>query len=283
MTQTRTALGLILAVVLAVTACGQSTGASSIPEEAFPIVANADLAVGPQRLLVGVVTEDAASHGSPDLPVVIDLYPPDAAEPTISVPGVFVWTTPEVRGLYRAHVEFDRPGIWQVALRSGGEPTQRIPFNVAETSLTRNVGDMAPAVATPTGADVENLSEITTDPDPDPRFYQLSLDEALASGSPTVVVFATPAFCETATCGPMLDTVKAVAVDYPEVNFIHVEVYENLDATRREDLQLVDAVQVWGLPSEPWTFLLDGDGRVAARFEGTVDPTELRDALDSLQ
>ncbi|MFQ5523719.1 MAG: TlpA family protein disulfide reductase [Acidimicrobiia bacterium] len=276
---------IILALAaVAVTGCGTGDDTSAIPEEAFPIVANADLAVGSQRLLVGLVTLDATSHASPDLPVEISLYPPEADEPSITVPGVFIWTAPGIRGLYRAQVEFDRPGIWEVALRTddGSSTTARIPFNVAEDGVTPSVGEPAPAVATPTGDDVADLSEISTDPNPDPAFYALSLEEALGSGRPTVVVFATPAFCESATCGPMLDTVKQVSSDYPAINFIHIEVYENLDATRREDLKLVEAVMAWNLPSEPWTFIVDRDGNVAARFEGVIDADELVDALERL-
>ena len=213
----------------------------------------------------------------------MDLYPPDADEPTITTPGTFMWTVPDVRGLYRAQVTFDRPGIWQIALRAGdGDATPRIPFNVAEEGITPGVGEQAPSAATPTRADVDDLAQISTDPDPDPRFYQMSLDEALASDVPTVVVFATPAFCETATCGPMLDTVKQVSVDYPDVNFVHVEVYENLDASSREELELVEAVEAWQLPSEPWTFLVDSDGAVSARFEGIVDDDELASAMEEL-
>ncbi|MGZ8754443.1 MAG: TlpA family protein disulfide reductase [Acidimicrobiia bacterium] len=275
---------IILAVAaLAVTGCGTGDDRSAMPDEAFPIVANADLAVGSQRLLVGLFTQDAGSHAAADLAVEIDLYPPEASEPSISVPGVFIWTTPDVRGLYRAQVEFDQPGIWEVALRGeDGTATSRVPFNVAEDEMTPGVGEPAPAVATPTGDEVADLSEISTDPEPDPAFYELSLEEALGSGTPTVVVFATPAFCETATCGPMLDTVKEVSSDYPDINFIHVEVYENLDATGGEDLVLVPAVEEWRLPSEPWTFLVDGDGIIAARFEGTVDTEELADVLGAL-
>lgn len=279
----RTTITLALAA-LALTGCGSGDGTSALPDEAFPIVANADLAVGSQRLLVGLVGQDASWYASPDLAVYIDLFPPEADQPAVSTLGSFIWTTPEVRGLYRARVEFDQAGIWEVALRGeDGTATNRVPFNVAEGGLTPAVGEPAPSVVTPTGDDVADLSEISTDPDPDPGFYGVSLDEALASGKPTVVVFATPAFCETATCGPMLDTAKDVSSDYPDINFIHIEVYENLDAASREDLELVDAVTEWNLPSEPWTFLVDSDGNVAARFEGTVDTEELTDALDALE
>ncbi|MDP3983381.1 MAG: hypothetical protein Q8Q52_00045, partial [Acidimicrobiia bacterium] len=125
----RRCLGLIAVPVL-VGGCGGSS--SAIPDDAFPIVANADLAVGEQRLLVGVMTLDAESLAAPDLPIEIDLYAPEAVEPSFSVPGTFVWTVPEVRGLYRAQVSFDRAGIWRVAVHTGNDPpTQSVPFNVA--------------------------------------------------------------------------------------------------------------------------------------------------------
>lgn len=283
MKRTSVLSAILTAVALVVAACGQGAGSGGIPEEAYPIVANADLAVGSQRLLVGLFSQEAESYASPDLAVEVDLYPPDAEEPTITTPGIFMWTVPDVRGLYRAQVTFDQPGMWQIALRAGdGDTTQRIPFNVAEDGITPAVGEPAPPAATPTEADVDDLTEISTDPDPDPRFYRLSLDEALASGVPTVVVFATPGFCESATCGPMLETVKQVSVDYPDMNFLHVEVYENLDASNREELELVEAVEAWQLPSEPWSFLVDSDGTVSARFEGTVTADELRSAIEEL-
>lgn len=247
------------------------------------MVANADLAVGTQRLLVGLVTADGAPHAAPDRSVEFDLYPPEAIEPSFSVPGIFIWTVPEIRGLYRAEVTFDRPGRWQIAVHSpGGPPSLVIPFQVAEEERAPTVGDPAPLARTPTAGDVADLGEITTDPDPDPRFYELSLDAALASGRPTVVVFATPAFCESETCGPILDNVKQVAPDFPNVNFVHVEIYENLDATTREELRVVEAVESWRLPSEPWVFVVDAAGVIAARFEGAVDLEELRAALEDL-
>lgn len=66
------------------------------------------------------------------------------------------------------------------------------------------------------------------------------------------------------------------------MNFLHVEVYKNLDASSREELELVEAVEAWELPSEPWTFLVDSDGVVSARFEGTVSADELTSAIEKL-
>lgn len=273
---------LALALAALASSCGGSN-VGGIPEEAFPVVANADLAVGTQRLLVGLVTADGDWLAASYLPVEFDLYAPEAVEPSSIVEGIFIWTVPEVRGLYRAQVTFDRSGRWQIAAHSpGGPQTSVIPFDVGQETRAPTTGDRAPVVRTSTVSEVVDLSEITTDPDPDPRFYELSLDTALASRQPTVVVFATPGFCESATCGPILDNVKQVAPDFPLVNFVHVEIYENLDATTREELRVVEAVEVWRLPSEPWVFVVDATGTIAARFEGAVDPAELRAALEEL-
>jgi peroxiredoxin len=35
----------------------------------------------------------------------------------------------------------------------------------------------------------------------------------------------------------------------------------------------------WGLPSEPWTFLVGADGRIKAKFEGSVSVDELAAAV----
>jgi hypothetical protein len=59
-----------------------------------------------------------------------------------------------------------------------------------------------------------------------PRFYELSVDEAVTSGRPTVVVFATPAFCQSATRRPIVELVREVADDHPEVDIVHVEPYD---------------------------------------------------------
>lgn len=280
-THTRRTLLLASAIAMAIAACAPQT-ADRLPDGAFPIVANADLAVGAQRVLIGLVTPDAVSVASPDLAVEIDFYPPEVDEPTIATAGTFAWTVPDVRGLYYTNVDFVRAGNWQVAVHTGGGHTgTRVSFNVAEQGLTPAVGSMAPAAATPT-LDTAQLEDITTDPNPDSRFYQISLDVALGSGRPTVLVFSTPAFCETATCGPMLDAVKETARGYPDVNFIHVEVYENLDATTRDELQLAPAVALWRLPSEPWTFIIDSAGNIASKFEGTITTSELTAALANL-
>ena len=38
----------------------------------------------------------------------------------------------------------------------------------------------------------------------------------------------------------------------------------------------------WRLKTEPWTFVVGADGKIAERFEGTVSTLELEAALDAL-
>ena len=154
----------------------------------------------------------------------------------------------DVVGLYRGEFEFLRAGAWAVSV---------IPE--------------------------DGFADLTTDRNPDPRFYELSLDEAIRSGRRTVLVFSTPAFCHTLACGPMLEVAKQVAPAYQEVNFVHVEVFTDLQADdfAPDAAHLAPAVgpDHWNLPSEPWVFVIDDRGVVEARFEGVVAPEELVDVL----
>lgn len=107
----------------------------------------------------------------------------------------------------------------------------------------------------------------------------MTVAEALASGRPSVIVFATPAFCQTAVCALVVESVAAVQTELGEqVNFVHLEIYKEFNPS----LVLADEVEQWQLSSEPWVFVLDEDGRVAARLGGPVSPRELTAALGPL-
>lgn len=269
----------VLVVAPVLVACGMSGS-----EENLAVVANAPgtFAVGEtQRLMIGLVDSKTADFlASPDLPATAILTGPDEHE--IEAAAEFMWTVPDVVGLYLVRATFDQEGTWWVRLRPEGMgPTQQAAFTVSATDPVPGMGDLAPAVKTSTLAD-HSIDEISSDDEPDPALYELSLDAALGNGRPTVVVFATPAFCVSQTCGPMLDQVKAVAATHPTANFLHVEIYENLDATSSDDLIIVPAVMAWGLPSEPWVFVIDSEGVVAARFEGAMMTSELEAALEAV-
>jgi hypothetical protein len=90
-------------------------------------------------------------------------------------------------------------------------------------------------------------------------------------------VFATPKFCSSRTCGPVVDVVDAVRAKWKgsPVRFIHVEIYADNVPSHGPNVW----VKQWHLPSEPWTFLVGTDGRIKARFEGSLSVAELSQAV----
>jgi hypothetical protein len=158
----------------------------------------------------------------------------------------------------------------------GGAPIQAVnEIAVRRRSQSVAVGAHAPPSRTPT-LGTAPIGRLTTRVPPDRALLRLSVARALATHSPFVVTFATPKFCTSRTCGPVVDVVVYVRRhSRVAVRFIHAEVY------RRNDPQLgLDPwMREWGLQSEPWTFLVGKDGRVKAKFEGSVSAAELGAAV----
>lgn len=249
-------------------------------EGALVLVVSSDLAVGKERVLVSAIDAENRSLVT-DQPVELDFVGPNGS-PAGEVPGRFIWAIPDVRGMWVAEVDFDRPGTWTFRIRTGEDRViEGAPFSVSPEPRTVGVGEHAPPSDSKTLRDTP-LESLTTDPAPDLRLYRTAVAQAVGSGRPSVIVFATPALCTSGTCGPVLDVAKPLIDVYPEYNWIHVEVYENLDASSLDDLELARAVVEWGLPNEPWTFVVDGAGIVTHRFEGVLDRVELEAALDKV-
>ena len=288
------ALLFCLLSTLFIAACGEggtpnepsAAKADNAPQEvadakAYPIFISSEVVVGPNRFLVGILDENDAPIGSPDLDVSIAFEPSGEGTPVGSQPMEFQFTVPGERGIYAAYPEFDAPGEWTGTVKISGkgiEETIEQPFEVAAEGTTPPIGAPAPASDTPTADDVKSLAEISTAKKPDPSFYQVSIAEALEKGDPFVVVFATPKFCASQVCGPTLDEVAAVTKEFPKLTVIHSEIYEDLEPTNPP----VPAVSEWGLPSEPWVFVVDAEGKVAAKYEGSVAESELRPVLEKL-
>jgi hypothetical protein len=95
---------------------------------------------------------------------------------------------------------------------------------------------------------------------------------------PIVLVFATPAFCQSRVCGPVVDEVQQVADKYgDEADFIHMEIYEDNEPPKTRP-----QLAAYGLETEPWTFLIDKNGVVQDRIEGAYGVSELEDAMKKI-
>ncbi len=138
---------------------------------------------------------------------------------------------------------------------------------------TRAIASRTPTIAS-TGGDLRRL---TTSTPPDRELLRHSVADTLAAHKPFVVAFATPKFCASRACGPTVDIVEAVRRSFARsgVRFIHVEIFEGNDPTRGVNRW----VREWRLPTEPWVFVVGGDGRIAAKFEGSVSVRELSRAV----
>jgi hypothetical protein len=128
----------------------------------------------------------------------------------------------------------------------------------------------------------DGLPEVTTDVRADPDLYAITIKDALANPNPLLVTFASPAYCQTATCGPQVDVVKDLKNQHGDrMDFIHVEVFDNPTEIQGDLTRAVisPTMDEWGLVTEPWTFVMDGEGAVRAKFEGFVTQAELEAAI----
>ena len=70
----------------------------------------------------------------------------------------------------------------------------------------------------------------------------------------------------------------------PDVNFVHIEIYNNPSEIQGNlsSAEVSQPVYDWSIPSEPWTFLINSNQIITAKFEGFVSKNELLFYLQSL-
>lgn len=269
-------LPALAALAIVAAACGSGT-------DAFAFVASSPgtIGVGEQRILVAVIDRDTQQFLVEGEVEATATLRDENGSPLGTAPAQLVWTIPDVRGLLSFTLDIPEPATYQITVETEewGELGPMGLTSVADPAVVAT-GDAAPPSQTRTSGD-HPLDAITSDPDPNPRFYEMSVAEAVSSG-PSVVVFATPAWCSSQACGPLLDQVGELSADYPGLNFVHVEIYEDISVDSIEKLEAVPAVREWGLPSEPWVFVTDGAGTVTHAFEGAASDAELRTAFDQV-
>jgi hypothetical protein len=170
--------------------------------------------------------------------------------------------------VYTANVDFASDGEWRIAalIEQGGETKATLlpSASVGEFEDVPKVGEKAPMIHTPTPSDTGgDLSKITTRVPPD---TQNRVDYAEALGKePIILLFATPQFCQSRVCGPVVDVAEQVKQQYGDkAAFIHMEIYKDNDPSKGVRPQ----VRAFHLPSEPWLFAIDRQGVIKAEIEG---------------
>ena len=293
--------GLIALTILLAVACGSSATATSItPPTSAPadptaitlILATTVLEVGEQRLAFLLTT----SKGLIKIPtaLVTPVYLDGDAIQGPTLEADFNLWPYRIRGSYSTYANFDRAGRWRLDVQVNnpdGVDEVQFEVEVLEKSPVPGVGTAALPSLSKVLADYSAIEEITTDYSPDPDLYQLTIKDAVENSLPSVLVFASPAFCTSPTCGPQVDAVSELKELHPdEANYIHVEIYDN-PATIQGDLdraEIYGVVEDWGLTSiddyfnESWTFILDAKGQIQDRFEGFATVSELEVSLEKV-
>jgi hypothetical protein len=183
--------------------------------------------------------------------------------------------------VYVADVPFKEPGRYHVLgmARLDDRLVTAAPagpaLRVVDRDAVPGVGDRAPRTETPTvasvGGDVQKIDTRT----PPSDMHEVNFADVVGK-EPVILLFATPALCQSRVCGPVVDIAEQVKADHEdEAEFIHMEIFNNNDVAQGYRPQ----VREWNLPTEPWVFAIDRKGRVAARIEGAFSADELEAAL----
>jgi hypothetical protein len=185
------------------------------------------------------------------------------------------------RGLQRPYwplvADLPKPGIYTVS--TGNGPSVQVQAVDPSSLKYPKAGQKLPAVTTPTAVDGQGVTPICTRTPACP-LHDVSLDQALAMAKPTVLLIATPAFCQTSICGPVLDVLlEAKSSVADRATFIHAEVYKQ---PLVETNTLSPIVQSYGIDFEPSLFLVKADGTVQRRIDVIFDVDEVTEALKQL-
>ncbi|MFP5363934.1 MAG: hypothetical protein ACLGI5_14520 [Thermoleophilia bacterium] len=154
------------------------------------------------------------------------------------------------------------------------------PLSVGDSRGPPEVGERAIRVHTQTGADVGgDLTKLSTRVPPPGEMLDTDFADVVGK-KPVVLVFATPALCKSRTCGPVVDIAEQVRGQSGKgVEFIQQEIYQDNDPGKPYRPQVL----AWHLPTEPWAFVIDRDGKVAAQFEGVFSVGELARAVERVK
>ncbi len=183
------------------------------------------------------------------------------------------------RAYFPLRVTVDAPGIYTARTEIDGVGTE-MSFQVHDAADVHVIqpGTPLPAVDTPTVADARGVTPVCTR-EPACPLHDITLTEALAGNAPVALLVASPAFCQFAICGPVLDVVLDVRSDYPAIKFLHAEVYTDPAKDLNVQAPIVAAL---GLHFEPCLVLVAPDGTVVERIDTIYDIAELRAGLDLL-
>jgi hypothetical protein len=252
------------------------------PSGASVALASSQIDVGANRLAFGVIDQ----QGQPvygQTAVYIAQAPGKRAAGPFLAPADVLLTQPRFRSkqaalagdpfaaVYAAQVSFPRPGKWDVLVTtmSRGKlsaATAQVDVSPDSADPIPRVGQHAPKVKTDTVADDRgNIANIDTRLPPD-DMHKVSFSDVVGK-RPVALLIATPQLCQSRVCGPVTDIAVQMEAKYGRrMTFIHQEVYK--DNNPRKGLR--EPLVRLHLRTEPWLFVVNKQGIITARLEGSI-------------
>ena len=256
-------------------------------------LASSVFTVGPNRLAFGSIDEQG-QFAFGRTAIYVAPRPGAPARGPYPAPADLLVTDPAFRSsqaateqdpfsaVYAARVPFRTPGQHAIlTVTRAGDRTVAATGAVAVTSSNRDpipdVGEKAPLVETDTvataGGDVKAID--TREPPSD--MHARSFADVVGE-KPVALLFATPQLCQSRVCGPVVDVALQMKKTYGDrVEFIHQEVYRENDP----NLGIRDPLMRFNLRTEPWLFVVDENGRITARLEGSFGLDAFERALNT--
>ncbi len=270
------AVGATAGAGLVLSACGSLGGSSSGvpdgPPELSLLQPSFELLTGEQRRYAFMLVDEENRPVQSDS---VEVYVADPDDEIVGGPfdTEFSREGEERLGTYRTHIDLPDAGFWSiVAVADGRKGQGAVSVVDAADSEFPAPGDPAVPATTPTTADDQGYDALCTS-NPVCEMHEVSLDTSLDEGRPVVLLFATPAYCQTSVCGPAVEIADQVraAEDWGDLAWVHVEIYTDAAET------VAPPVLDWGLPSEPWLYAIGRDGNIVDRIDGPLTSADVAD------
>jgi hypothetical protein len=257
-------------------------------------MASSVFTVGDNRLAFGVIAKDGVPvYGK--TAIYVAPKPSDPAEGPFVAPADVLLTQPRYRSkqaalttdpffaVYGADVPLSKEGKYSVLSATlspdgklVGAPTSIDVLKKSADPIPQ-VGQKAPKVHTDTLETAKgDVSKIDTR---DPPSDMHAKDFADVVGKqPVALLFSTPQLCQSRVCGPVTDIALQMESKYgKKMTFIHQEVY--VDNNPQKGLR--PPLQQFHLQTEPWLFVVNKQGIITARLEGSIGVREFENAVKS--
>ena len=246
------------------------------------IIISTDLNIGKNRFVFAAIDNNQNPISTPQIEISLS----NADKTTAIYDAMFVNWPSGKNGVYVSYPYFDVAGTWNMETVIGPNKTKlNNKFIVNEESKTPKVGDSAPKSINKTRFSHPDLSQITSDIEPNLDLYNVTIKESIENSNPIILTFSTPGFCQTATCGPQLQIISSLHDKYKySVNFIHVEIYDNPHelALHFAKRKISPTVIQWGIFTEPFTFIINQKGIITAKYEGFATYGEIESDLSKM-